>query len=251
MARKTIIAGNWKMNLLPDEAEALVLSLKAAYENKKNLEAVIFPPAALIPFAREWVMDSAIQYGAQNCWYELSGAFTGENSPELLKSLGCAYCLVGHSERREIFQESNDLVGRKTQALIEMGIIPVVCIGESLEQRESNVHFDIIQEQIESVFKLVAQENWTRLVIAYEPVWAIGTGKTATPEQAEEIHQFIRKLLSEKIGEIPASGISILYGGSAKPSNAKELLSQENIDGLLVGGASLKAEDFSEIIRAF
>ncbi len=251
MARKTIIAGNWKMNLLPEEGEMLVLSLKTTFENKKNLEVVVFPSIGMIPFAREWIYDSPLRYGAQNCWCEVSGAYTGETSPELLKSLGCSYCLVGHSERREIFEESNELVGRKSQALIEMGIIPIVCVGESLEEREAETHLEKIQQQVESVFAAVEKENWIRLVFAYEPIWAIGTGKTATPKQAEDIHQLIRRIIEQESGDVLANGISILYGGSAKPSNAAELLSQENIDGLLVGGASLIAEDFSKIIKAY
>ncbi|MBU2515613.1 triose-phosphate isomerase [bacterium] len=251
MARKTIIAGNWKMNLLPEEGEMLVVSLKTAFENKKNLEVVVFPPIGLIPFAREWIYDSVIRYGAQNCWHEVSGPYTGETSPELLKSLGCSYCLVGHSERREIFEESNELVGRKSQALVEMGIIPIVCVGESLAEREAAIHFEKIQQQVESVFEAVEKESWIHLVFAYEPIWAIGTGKTATPKQAEEIHQFIRKIIRQKSGDVLADAISILYGGSAKPGNAEELLAQDNIDGLLVGGASLVAEDFSNIIKAY
>ncbi len=239
------------MNLLPDTGEALVDSLIAETENKPDLEVVIIPPMGLIPFAREWVMDSTILFGAQNCWHDLSGAFTGETSPELLKSLGCSYCLVGHSERREIFGESNDLVGLKTQALVKMRITPIVCVGESLAEREAGTHFEKIKTQVESVFQTLDKTAWIHLVFAYEPLWAIGTGKTATPEQADEVHQFIRNTIADLAGQFLAEGISILYGGSAKPSNAAELLSKDNIDGLLVGGASLKAEDFSKIILAY
>ncbi len=251
MARRTIIAGNWKMNLLPDQAESLVMSLVAVTENKPDLEVVVFPPTALIPYAGEWVSGSSLQFGAQNCWHELSGAFTGETSPELLRALGCGYCLVGHSERREIFGESNDLIGLKTRALIQMKITPIICVGESLDEREAGTHLEKIKSQVESVFDAVEMSSWLRLVFAYEPIWAIGTGKTATPDQAEEIHRHIRDLIRERAGEALSEGISILYGGSAKPSNAAELLGKENIDGLLVGGASLKAEDFSNIISVF
>ncbi len=251
MARRTIIAGNWKMNLQPESGELLVDSLVAGTESKSDLEVVIIPPTALIPFAREWVMDSTIMYGAQNCWHKMAGAFTGETSPELLKTLGCSYCLVGHSERREIFGESNELVGLKTNALVKMRITPIICVGESLAEREAGTHFDKIKTQVESVFQALDQTSWLHLVFAYEPVWAIGTGKTATPDQADKIHQFIRKTISELAGPAMAEGISILYGGSAKPSNAAELLGKDSIDGLLVGGASLKAEDFSNIILAY
>ncbi len=251
MARTTIIAGNWKMNLLPDQGENLVMSLIADLENKPDLEVVVFPPTGLLPFARDWVMSSSLRYGAQNCWHEMSGAYTGETSPELLRVLGCGYCLVGHSERREIFGESNDLIGLKTRALIKVKITPVICVGETLEEREAGSYLEKIKGQVESAFDAIERSSWLRLVFAYEPIWAIGTGKTATPDQAEEIHQYIRNIIREKAGEILAEGISILYGGSAKPANAAELLGKENIDGLLVGGASLKAEDFSKIISAF
>lgn len=248
MARRKMIAGNWKMNLMPDQAEMLVQDLLSGFTSKPGLEVVLFPTTALIPFVRDWILDSAIRYGAQNCWHELSGAFTGETSAELLKVLGCDYCLVGHSERREIFNESNKLVGLKTQALINVGVTPLVCVGESLAEREAGTHLRKIKEQVESVFASVNRASWLRLLFAYEPVWAIGTGKTATPEQAEEIHQYIRSIIKDTAGESLAEGMGILYGGSAKPTNAAELLRKENIDGLLVGGASLKADEFIKII---
>jgi triosephosphate isomerase len=239
------------MNLLPDQAELLVQDLISEFVTKPDLEVVIFPPTALLPFVRDWVLGSSIRYGAQNCWHEVSGAFTGETSSELLKALGCNFCLVGHSERREIFNESNKLVGLKTQALIKVGVTPIVCVGESLNERETGIHFRKIKDQVESVFALLDKASWLRLVFAYEPVWAIGTGKTATPEQAEEIHHYIRNIIKDLAGESLAEGIGILYGGSAKPANAAELLRKENIDGLLVGGASLKAEEFLKIISAY
>ncbi len=251
MARKTIIAGNWKMNLLPVPAEELVVGIKEKLINKKNLEVVVIPQSCMIPLVKEWTIDSAIQVGGQNCSDELAGAYTGETSAELLRTLGCGYCLVGHSERREMFEESNDLVGQKAQTLISMNITPIVCIGETLEERESSRHFEKILEQVKTVYDQVDQDAWSRIVIAYEPIWAIGTGKTATKEQANEIHQFIRKEIRQIGGDIIASSTSILYGGSAKPSNAEELLNQSDIDGLLVGGASLSAGDFSHIINAY
>jgi len=251
MARKTIIAGNWKMNLLPLQGEELALGLKEGLVNKPNLEVVIIPQTALIPLAQDWVMDCGLQLGAQNCSNNLSGAYTGENSPELLRAFGCTYCLVGHSERREIFNESNEFIGQKAQTLISMNITPIVCVGESLEERESNKHIDKILGQIQAVFDQVDQEGWSKMVFAYEPIWAIGTGKTASKEQANEIHQIIRQHIAKIAGELAGKSASILYGGSAKPGNAKELLNESDIDGLLVGGASLKVEDFSKIIEAF
>ncbi len=251
MSRRTIIAGNWKMNLLPAQGEELVVGLKETLVNKENLEVVVCPQMTLVSLALDWIMDSTIQLGAQNSSDELSGAYTGETSPELLRTLGCSYCLAGHSERREIFGETNELVGRKTRALISMGITPIVCVGESLEEREAGKHFDKIDNQLKAVYEQVSRENWPKLVWAYEPIWAIGTGKTASPEDANAVHAFMRNIIKDRAGEIVAGATSILYGGSAKPSNAEDLLSKPDIDGLLVGGASLKAEDFSNIIAAF
>lgn len=251
MARKTIIAGNWKMNLLPDQAEELVYQLKENLVNKLNLEVVIFPQTGLIPYVREWTLDSAIQVGAQNCSPYRSGAHTGESSPELLRVLGCNYCLTGHSERREMYGGTNEFIAKKVQSICQFNMIPIICVGETLEERESGRHFEKIKNQICAVFDTVETEFWPRLVFAYEPIWAIGTGKTATKEQANEIHQFIRNEIREFTGEVIANSVSILYGGSVNPANAKELLEQSDIDGVLVGGASLKADDFSKIIKAF
>ena len=251
MARKTIIAGNWKMNLLPAQAEELTFALKEQVECKPNLEVVVFPQAPLIPLVIDWTMDSAILVGAQNSSDAISGAFTGETSPQLLKTLGCQFCLSGHSERRQIFGESDQAVAKKAKTLLEFGITPVVCVGETLEERESNRYEEVIKKQVMAVFDEMAADLWGRLVFAYEPVWAIGTGKTATPEQANNIHKFIRNIITEKAGEITSNATSILYGGSVKPENAAEILLKNDIDGLLVGGASLKSDDFSKIISAF
>lgn len=238
------------MNLLPAQAHRLVVGIQENLESRKNLEVVIIPQIGLIALAKEWTTDSAIQVGAQNVFDKISGAYTGETSAELLRTLGCSYCLAGHSERRELFSETNDFVGKKAQTLISMNIVPIVCVGETLEERESNGHFKKILEQIKAVYEQVDKGGWARLVFAYEPIWAIGTGKTASKEQANEIHQFIREEIRNIAGEVVADSTSILYGGSAKPSNAGDLLGQAHIDGLLVGGASLKAEDFSQIINA-
>ena len=251
MARRTIIAGNWKMNLLPAQAEELTFALKEQVECKPNLEVVVFPQAPLIPLVIDWTMDSAILVGAQNSSDAISGAFTGETSPQLLKTLGCQFCLSGHSERRQIFGESDQAVAKKANTLLEFGITPVVCVGETLEERESNRHEEVIKNQVLAVFSELDTDLWGRLVFAYEPVWAIGTGKTATPEQANNIHKFIRNIITEKAGEIISNATSILYGGSVKPENAAEILANKDIDGLLIGGASLKSDDFSKIISAF
>ena len=251
MARRTIIAGNWKMNLLPAQAEELTFALKEQVECKPNLEVVVFPQAPLIPLVIDWTMDSAILVGAQNSSDAISGAFTGETSPQLLKTLGCQFCLSGHSERRQIFGESDQAVAKKANTLLEFGITPVVCVGETLEERELNRYEEVIKKQVLAVFSELDTDFWGRLVFAYEPVWAIGTGKTATPEQANNIHKFIRNIITEKAGEITSNATSILYGGSVKPENAAEILLKNDIDGLLVGGASLKSDDFSKIISAF
>lgn len=251
MARKTIIAGNWKMNLLPDEAEELVFGIKENLINKPNLEVVIIPQAGLIPYAKSWTLDSAIQVGAQNCSAYISGAHTGESSPELLRVIGCSYCLTGHSERREMYGGTNEVIAKKVQSICQFNMTPIVCVGETLEEREAGKHFEKIKKQVHAIFETVESEFWTTLVFAYEPIWAIGTGKTASKEQANEIHHFIRDEIRKAAGEVIANSVSILYGGSVKPSNAKELLGQLDIDGVLVGGASLKANDFSQIIEAF
>lgn len=251
MARRTIIAGNWKMNLLPAEAEEMVAELKTRISIRENLEIVICPQMALIPMAMDWILDSSIQVGAQNCAEKMSGAFTGETSAELLKILGCRYCLVGHSERRSLYGETDAGVAQKTRLLSSLGITPVVCVGETLEERESGSHFDVINRQVTAVYEQLDPESWTGLVFAYEPVWAIGTGKTATPSQANEVHQYLRGRIREIAGEVVANATSILYGGSANAGNASDLLGETDIDGLLVGGASLKAADFAQIVASF
>lgn len=251
MARKTIIAGNWKMNLLPNQAEDLVFELKENLVNKPNLEVVLIPQAGLIPYVKEWTLDSAIQVGAQNCSAYRSGAHTGESSPELLRVLGCNYCLTGHSERREMYGGTNEIIAQKVQSICQFNMIPIICVGETLEERESGKHLEKIKRQVKAIFETVEPEFWPRFVFAYEPIWAIGTGKTASKEQANEIHQFIRSEICNAAGEVIANSVSILYGGSVKPANAMELMKQSDIDGVLVGGASLKAGDFSKIIEAF
>jgi len=251
MERTTIIAANWKMNLSPSGGENLISSLKESFSIQPGLEVAVMPQAPMISMVSQYLGMSGISLGAQNCSNAISGALTGETSPSLLKNLGCDYCLVGHSERREIFSESNQLVAEKANLLLSLGIIPIVCVGETLQERENNTHFDKISDQVNIIYSMTSNELWKNLVFAYEPIWAIGTGKTATPDQANEIHQFIRKSIKNNACENLAGSVSILYGGSVKPDNAAQLLQQTDIDGFLVGGASLKPEDFIKIINAY
>ena len=251
MERTTIIAGNWKMNLSPSEGERLINGLNEGFAIQPGLEVAVMPQTPMLSMVSQWLGTSGINLGAQNCSNSVSGALTGETSPSLLKNLGCGFCLAGHSERREIFSESNQLVAEKAKLLISLGITPIVCVGETLQERENNAHFDKISDQVNIIYSVTPKELWKNLVFAYEPIWAIGTGKTATPDQANEIHQFIRSSIKNNACENLAGSASILYGGSVKPDNAELLLQQSDIDGFLVGGASLKPEDFIKIINAY
>lgn len=244
--REKIVAGNWKMNLNLEEAEALWFDLKQ-YQNDE-VTVLAFPPSL---YLGRWAQDQGnVFLGAQNVFYEQSGAFTGEIAPEMLKSLGIQYALVGHSERRTIFGESDDWVRRKVDALLEEGLKVIVCCGEPLEVRESGQHVQYVSDQIKKALWHLDPTALSHIIIAYEPVLAIGTGKTATPKQAQEMHRFIRELITEQFG---AEGNirPILYGGSCKPENAKEIFAQEDVDGGLIGGASLKYNDFKAIIDSF
>ncbi len=251
--RNKIIAGNWKMFTTVPEAVDLVNSLKSHLENVdiKGRKVILFPPFLQVGIVKHLTGETEdIYVGAQNCHTMKEGAYTGEISAEMIASTGADYVLVGHSERRQYFHETNELLSRKVLAAHRAGIIPVYCCGETLEERESDSHFHVIERQIaEGLFSLDA-EGITRVIVAYEPIWAIGTGKTASPEQAQEIHAYIRTLLKGRYGEETAQNISILYGGSVKPANAAELFGKEDIDGALVGGASLKADDFTAIITS-
>lgn len=246
--RKKITAGNWKMNLSYSEAEQLVAGI-AKVSQEENEEIVVFCPSIYLKSLIDQYGKS-VQIGAQNGYHEDNGAYTGEVSFLQLKNIGVNNVLIGHSERRDIFTESNALLKEKVTKAIDLGLTVFFCCGEQLEQRESNNHFSVIEKQLnESLFHLNEQQI-TKIVIAYEPVWAIGTGKTASAAQAEEMHQFIREQLSNKYSETRAQNTSILYGGSCKPSNASELFSQPNIDGGLIGGASLSFSDFIAIAEA-
>ena len=247
MARKKIVAGNWKMNKTPSEAAALVEELKPLVANE-DVDVVFCVPAIdIIPVA-EAVKGTNIQVGAENMYFEESGAYTGEISPAMLTDAGVKYVVLGHSERREYFAETNETVNKKMLKAFEHGITPIMCCGETLEQREQGVTMDFIRQQVKVGFQNVTADQAKTAVIAYEPIWAIGTGKTATTEQAQEVCSGIRACIAEVYDEATAEAIRIQYGGSVNAGNAAELFAQADIDGGLVGGASLKA-DFGKIVN--
>ncbi len=237
------------MNTVLDDAKALVQELKGLVSDVQDVEVVVCPPFISLGAVQEIIKESNIQLGAQNVYWEKSGAFTAEVSAPMLKSVGCTYAIIGHSERRSYFGETDETVNKRTFAALEEGLKPIVCVGETLEERESDKTFDVIEQQITGGLVNLTQEQMASIVIAYEPVWAIGTGKTATKEQAQEVHAFIRKLLAELFGEATAEATRIQYGGSVKAENATELMAQPDIDGALVGGASLKAASFEGIVK--
>ncbi len=248
--RKKIVAGNWKMNKNLQEGVALAKELTEVVKNP-NCGVIICTPFIHLASVAEIVKDSAIELGAENCADKVSGAFTGEVSAEMVKSTGAQWVILGHSERREYYHETPEILKEKVQLALANGLKVLFCIGESLEEREANKQNEVVKAELAgSVFNLTAEE-WKNIVIAYEPIWAIGTGKTATAEQAEEIHAYIRSCVAEVYGEEVANDTTILYGGSCKASNATELFSKPDIDGGLIGGASLKAADFKGIIDAW
>ncbi|MCZ7609210.1 MAG: triose-phosphate isomerase [Ignavibacterium sp.] len=249
--RKTVIAGNWKMNNDLTQSEKLIVELKNLLQNEKpNCDVIICPPFTSLSEASKLLKGSNIKLGAQNMYFEESGAFTGEVSASMLKSAGCEYVILGHSERRTIFEESDDVINKKIRKALSAGLKPIFCVGELLSERETGITNDVIKRQILSGLQGVTEEEMKNIIIAYEPVWAIGTGKTATPSQAQEVHEFIRDLIQIDYSLETANDVTIQYGGSVKPENAKELLSQKDIDGALVGGACLKADLFMGIIKS-
>ena len=248
MARKRFIAGNWKMNKTPSEAVALIRQLLPSIDNS-NVDVVFCVPSIDIIPAVEATKDSSVSIGAQNFYFQENGAYTGEISPEMLEDAGVKYTIIGHSERREHFKETDDNVNKKVLKAFEHGIIPIICCGETLCQRKQKVYIDWIRMQIKIALQNVTPEQAKAAIIAYEPIWAIGTGETATADQAEEVCAEIRRIVRDLYDDETADTIRILYVGSMKPENAKELLNEPNIDGGLVGGASLKPE-FSKIINA-
>lgn len=248
--RKPLIAGNWKMNNSIAESIKLVEKLKALVKDSSSVEIVVAPPFTALSAVRDAIKDSNIKLGAQNIFYEDSGAYTGEISPLMIRNLGCEYVIIGHSERREYFKESDEVVNKKIRAALRNNLKAIVCIGETLKEREENRTMQIIESQIRKGLEGLSAKEVKELTIAYEPVWAIGTGRNATPLQANEVHIHIRKLLSQIFSENTASAVRILYGGSVKPSNSAELMSEKDIDGALVGGASLDADSFAQIVRS-
>lgn len=244
-----LIAGNWKMNKTRPEAVALAEEIVSTYGPVAGVEVAVCPPAPCLDAVGAVVGSSGVKVGAQNVHAEESGAYTGESSAGMLRSVGCRYVIVGHSERRQYFSESDADVNAKARRVIEYGMIPIICVGEHLEQREGGQAEEVVRVQIRGALDGISVGDPTGLVVAYEPVWAIGTGVTASPGQAQEMHAFIRKLLVESLGEAGA-GVDILYGGSMKPGNAAELLSQADVNGGLIGGASLDAKSFAAIIDA-
>ncbi len=249
--RRFLIAGNWKMNCGPKETRELIKGIREACpELPSGLDVLVCPPMVSLPAASESLQGySGAHLGAQNVNSEDNGAYTGEVSTQMLKEVGCSYVILGHSERRQYFGETDATVNAKTLKALSDGLKPVICVGESLDQRKKGVHTTLVKKQVEAALSGVSEEDVSSVVIAYEPIWAIGTGETATPDQAQEMHLIIRGVLAEMYDADTASAIQILYGGSMKPHNAEELLGQPDVDGGLIGGASLKADSFTEIIE--
>lgn len=249
---KKIVAGNWKMNMNYKEACILFDDLVAEGPMPEDITVLVAPPALyLSEFMLRADTGSGISIAAQNVHYMPNGAFTGEISANMLASLAIQYCIVGHSERRQLFGESSEIVARKVKALVENGITPLLCVGEMLDERYAGRHFDVVAEQVLTGLSQIEKSQVVKVVIAYEPVWAIGTGQTASSAQAQEVHAFIRNLLNDHFGQTTASAVPILYGGSCNPGNARELFEMPDIDGGLIGGASLKKDDFIRIIQSF
>ncbi|UCD50917.1 MAG: triose-phosphate isomerase [Phycisphaerales bacterium] len=250
--RKPFVAGNWKMNMNSQTGVALAQGVAegAADLAGGSVTVAVIPPFVYLPPVGQAVGSSGVAVGAQDVYFEEKGAFTGEISPAMLKDVGCTYVLCGHSERRHVLGESDELVNKKLLAALGGGLLPILCVGELLEERDASQTEQVVERQIRAGLAGVDAEKMATVTIAYEPVWAIGTGRTATREQAQEVHAFIRKLLAEMYSETLAAEIRIQYGGSVKPGNAKELMSEPDVDGCLVGGASLKVDDFVQIIKA-
>jgi triosephosphate isomerase (TIM) len=248
--RVKIVAGNWKMNKTVAESLALVRELRGLLQGLSGVEVVVAPPfASLHPVAAE-LSGSALKLAAQNCHWEPSGAFTGEVAAPMLKEVGCTYVIVGHSERRQLFGETDETVNRRSQAVVGVGMLPIVCVGETLQEREAARTLEVVSRQVKGALAGFSAEQVARFVLAYEPVWAIGTGRNATSAQAQEVHAAIRAQLASLYDGGTASRVRIQYGGSVKPDNAAEILRQPDGDGALVGGASLKADSFLGIIKA-
>ena len=250
MIRKKLIAGNWKMNKTSGDAAALAREIVTAAGTQSAVDIVICPPFTALESVAKAVDGSLVKLGAQNMHFEASGAFTGEVSAPMLRALFATHVILGHSERRTLFGETDELVNKKVLAALKNQLRPILCVGESLAEREAGSTLKVVQAQTERSLEGVSNEQAASVIVAYEPVWAIGTGKVATSEQAQEVHAFIRQLLTKLFGEAAAQRVRILYGGSMKPANAPELLSQRDIDGGLIGGASLESRSFLELVKA-
>ncbi len=247
--RKPIIAGNWKLHKTVAESLELANTLKTSLAGTTDTEIIIAPVFTALGKVAEALAGSNIAVAAQNCYPEATGAFTGEVSPLLLKDIGCSHCIVGHSERRQLFGEADQFINAKAKALLAENLKVILCIGETLEERQGGKMYDVLTTQLKNGLKDISAADMQNIILAYEPVWAIGTGQTASDEQAEEAHAFLRGLLQGMFDPEVAEATRILYGGSVKPANVDGLMAQEDIDGTLVGGASLKAEDFSRIVQ--
>ncbi len=250
--RKNIVAGNWKMNTTVPEGVKLAKEVNKALEGKDvNCDVIICVPFTHLVPVNDAIDPAKLGLGAENCADHRSGAYTGEVSAPMVASTGAKYVILGHSERRQYYGETSETLKEKVALALENGLTPIFCIGEVLEQREDGSYFDVVKKQIEEALFNLSAEDFSKLILAYEPVWAIGTGKTATDDQAQEMHAFIRKTIEDKYGKEVAENTSILYGGSCKPSNAKALFAKPDVDGGLIGGASLEAESFMGIVTAF
>ncbi len=247
--RKTIIAGNWKMYKTLKEGQELVVGLRRDLFQIEDVDIIVCPPYTLLAYLADALETSNIAIGGQDVYWQDEGAFTGEISPLMLKDIGCKFVIIGHSERRQYFGETNESVNKKIKAALKHGLTPIVCVGETLSQREAGQTFKVFDDQIANGLKEMTAEEVLKIIIAYEPVWAIGTGKTATAAQAQEAQKYIRDLLRKMYNSEVADTVRIQYGGSVKPENIVELMNQPDVDGALVGGASLKAETFAEIVK--
>jgi len=248
--RRKIIAGNWKMNNTITESLELVRNLTIEVKDVKDVEIIVCPAFTALHSVSQQIEGSNIKLGAQNLFWEEKGAFTGEISAAMLKDTHCEYVIIGHSERRNIFKETNQNINKKIKAAQRIGLLPIVCVGERLEERQKDKTFNVISDHIHGALEDLSADDLNRIIIAYEPVWAIGTGQNATPQQAQEVHAYIRKMITDGFGKEPAKNLSILYGGSVKPENIAALIRQPDIDGALVGGASLKADSFIQLVKS-
>ena len=250
MSRTPIIAGNWKMHKTADEARELAAAVREAADGAEGVEVLVCPPFTALAAVADELAGSNVMLGAQNVFYEESGAFTGEISPPMLTALGVTHVIAGHSERRQYFGDTDEIVNKKVRAALAHGLNPILCVGETLEEREAGEGWkNLVRQQVTAGLDGVGPDDMPRVAVAYEPVWAIGTGKTATPPIAAEAHAIIRRVIVEIFGADAAANLRVLYGGSVKPDNVKDLMAEEEIDGALVGGASLKAETFAPLIR--